>query len=88
MHAVSPVSGARFASSTQGDLYLIGIDWRDITRLLGVNGRPTVYIIRDASLDPQCTLVKPSIVLIVGSSISALILGQGIGDMYRIYLRA
>lgn len=75
-------------TTTQVNLYPIGIDWREITELLGVKGRPTVYVIRNASLDPDYKPVKPRIVSIASSSISALIRTQGIGDMYRIYLGA
>ena len=75
-------------TTTQVNLYPIGIDWRKITKLLGVKGRPTVYIIRNASLDPEYNPVKPRVMPIAGSSISALIRTQGIGDMYRIYLGA
>lgn len=55
---------------------------------MGVKGRPTVHVIRNASLDPDYKPVKPRIVPIASSSISALIRTQGIGDMYRIYLGA
>ncbi len=75
-------------TTTQVNFYPIGIDWREITKLLGVRGRPTVYVIRNASLDSDYRPVTPRIASIAGSSISALIRTQGIGDMYRIYLGA
>ncbi|MDJ0957669.1 MAG: patatin-like phospholipase family protein [Arenicellales bacterium] len=75
-------------TTTQINLYPVGIDWREITRKLGVKGQPTVYVIRNALLDPEYKPVKPRLVPIAGSSISALIRTQGIGDMYRIYLGA
>ena len=55
---------------------------------LRVPGKPDLYVVRNASLDPTYDPVKPKLVQIAGRSISSLIRTQGIGDTYRIYLNA
>ncbi|WP_193533792.1 hypothetical protein [Sinorhizobium medicae] len=45
-------------------------------------------MIRNASLNPVYDPVKPGLFPIAGRSFSALLLTQGIGDMYLIYLGA
>ncbi|WP_234710111.1 patatin-like phospholipase family protein [Sinorhizobium medicae] len=75
-------------TTTQVFLYPAGIDWRKVTSKLKVPGRPDVYVIRNASLNPVYDPVKPGLIPIAGRSISALIRTQGVGDMYRIYLGA
>jgi len=75
-------------TTTQVFVYPVGIDWKAVTTKLKVPGRPDLYVIRNASLDPTYEPVKPKIVPIAGRSISSLIRTQGIGDMYRIYLSA
>jgi predicted patatin/cPLA2 family phospholipase len=75
-------------TTTQVFVYPVGIDWKAVTRKLKVPGRPDLYVVRNASLDPTYEPVKPKIIPIAGRSISSLIRTQGIGDMYRIYLSA
>ncbi|WP_245453282.1 patatin-like phospholipase family protein [Aquibium carbonis] len=75
-------------TTSQVFLYPVGVDWRKVTRNLKVPGKPDVYVIRNASLDPVYDPVKPRLVPIAGRSISTLIRTQGVGDMYRIYLGA
>ncbi|RST84792.1 patatin [Aquibium carbonis] len=75
-------------TTSQVFLYPVGIDWRKVTRKLKVPGKPDVYVIRNASLDPIYDPVKPKLLPIAGRSISTLIRTQGVGDMYRIYLGA
>ena len=48
----------------------------------------SVYIIRNARLDPDWATVERSTLTIVGRAISSLIQSQGLGDLYRIYLTA
>ena len=75
-------------TTTQVFLYPAGVDWKVVTRKLKVPGRPDLYVVRNASLDPTYDPVKPRLVPIAGRSISSLIRTQGIGDMYRMYLGA
>ncbi len=74
--------------SSQVFLYPLGIDWRRVEKMLGVKGRPNVYVIRNAPLDPKYSVVEPGLAQIAGRSIDSLIRTQGIGDMYRMYLQA
>jgi predicted patatin/cPLA2 family phospholipase len=75
-------------TTTQVFVYPAGVDWKAITTKLKAKGRPDLYVIRNASLDPTYDPVKPKIIPIAGRSIDALIRTQGIGDTYRIYAAA
>jgi hypothetical protein len=75
-------------TTTQVFVYPTGVDWKSVTKKLHVPGKPNLYIIRNAVLDPTYEPVKPKLVPIAGKSIASLIRTQGIGDMYRIYLNA
>ncbi len=48
----------------------------------------SVYIIRNARLDPEWATVQRSTLSIAGRAVSSLIQTQGLGDLYRIYLTA
>ena len=48
--------------------------------------KKTLYIIRNARLDPNWASVERRMLSIVGRAISSLIHTQGIGDLYQIYL--
>jgi hypothetical protein len=48
----------------------------------------SVYVIRNARLDPDWAEVERRTLSIAGRAISSLIHSQGIGDLYRIYLTA
>ncbi len=63
----------------------------DLIRQHGVKVPPrarSVYVIRNARLDPDWASVDRSTLTIVGRAISSLIQTQGVGDLYRIYLTA
>lgn len=74
--------------TSQVFFYPIGLDWRRVVEHLDAKGRPSVYLIRNAKLDPTWKAVKRRLRPIAGRSIAALIRTQGIGDMYRIYISA
>ncbi len=74
--------------TTQVFLFPVGLDWKQVTEKLDVKGTPNLYVIRNARLKPKWKAVEPKIPSITGRSISSLIRTQGIGDMYRMYLRA
>jgi predicted acylesterase/phospholipase RssA len=75
-------------TTTQVFVYPMGVKWDEVLKKLHVPGKPDLYVIRNASLDPTYDPVEPKLVPIAGRSIASLIRTQGIGDMYRIYLRA
>jgi hypothetical protein len=63
----------------------------DLVRQQGVKVPPrarSVYVIRNARLDPDWAAVERSTLTIAGRAISSLIQSQGLGDLYRIYLTA
>ena len=68
--------------------YPPAIDWKKVLKMLKVPGKPDVYVIRNAFVDPNYEPTKKKLIPISGRSISALIRTQGIGDMYRIYSTA
>jgi hypothetical protein len=63
----------------------------ELIRQQGVKVPPrerSVYVIRNARLDPDWASVDRSTFSIAGRAISSLIQTQGLGDLYRIYLTA
>lgn len=75
-------------TTSQVFLFPTQIDWRTILERLEVKTMPRIYVIRNSHLESEREPVKPSLIHIAGRSISSLIRTQGIGDMYRIYVRA
>jgi predicted acylesterase/phospholipase RssA len=53
---------------------------------LGVVRARTLYIIRNARLDPDWASVRRRTLSIAGRAIASLIHSQGLGDLYRIYV--
>lgn len=74
--------------TSQVFLFPQGLDWRLMSRRLNVQGKPNVYVIRNAFLSSGWETVDRKIVPLVGRTIASLIRTQGIGDLYRIYLSA
>lgn len=54
----------------------------------GIRRSRTLYVIRNARLDPRWEEIKRRTLSIVGRAISSLIQTQGVGDLYRIYIAA
>ena len=54
----------------------------------GVTRERTLYVIRNARLDPDWAQVERSTMSIAGRAVASLIHTQGIGDLYRIYATA
>lgn len=69
-------------------LYPANMNWRGIMDTLKIEGTPNVYVIRNASWDPEWKSVEPALMPIAGRSVSSLLRTQGIGDAYRIHLEA
>jgi hypothetical protein len=74
-------------ASSQVFLYPVGIDYDEVLDRLAVPGRPDVYIIRNARVDPMYEPVKNRFLPILGRSIDSLVWTQGLGDLFRIYLQ-
>lgn len=75
-------------ASAQVFLYPAALDWRELSKQLGLNRKGRVYVIRNAALAPEWQAVTPKLAPISGRTISSLIRTQGTGDLYRIYLGA
>jgi len=72
--------------TSQVFLYPLGLDWRKVEKRLNVQGRPKLYVIRNAYLEPDRVIVQPKLVPILERTISSLIRTQGVGDLFRLYL--
>ncbi|MFZ1643167.1 MAG: patatin-like phospholipase family protein [Candidatus Contendobacter sp.] len=75
----------------QAQVFLYPPRMFDLIRQQGVKVTPrarSVYIIRNARLDPDWATVERSTLTIAGRAISSLIQTQGLGDLYRIYATA
>jgi len=66
-------------------LYSSAIDAEKAIGDLGVRP-PTIYIIRNARLDPSWRTVKPRLTDIAGRTMTSLVRTQGLGDLYQAYL--
>ncbi len=72
--------------TSQVFLYPLGLDWRRVEQRLNVQGRPNLFVIRNAHLNIDWETVDRRIIPIVERTISSLIRTQGIGDLLRLYL--
>jgi predicted acylesterase/phospholipase RssA len=66
-------------------VYPASVRIREEAAAAGVTRERTLYVIRNARLDPDWASVERSTMSIAGRSIASLIHSQGIGDTYRIY---
>jgi predicted acylesterase/phospholipase RssA len=58
----------------------------ELKKAANVERKATVYIIRNARLDPGWAMVDRRTLTIAGRAVSSLIQNQGLGDLNRIYL--
>ena len=72
-------------TGSQVFVYPATADWRLVTKKLKVLGKPQVYVIRNAFLDPDYQGIKRSVFPIASRTIDSLIRTPGIGDIYQIY---
>lgn len=70
--------------SSQMFFYPAGVDWNQVEQLLGVQGTPTIHLIRNAFIHSQYEVIQPRLLPIAGRTIDSLIRTQGIGDFFRI----
>ncbi len=71
-------------TSSQMFFYPASINWGDVTDVLDVRGTPTIYIIRNAFIQPKFKTTQPRLLPIANRTISSLIRTQGIGDFFKI----
>ena len=74
-------------ATSQVFLYPVGVDYDEVLAKLEVPGRPKVYVIRNARLDPIYQQIRNKLFPIAERSLNSLVRTQGIGDLYRIYLQ-
>lgn len=58
----------------------------DFVYELGSDRKRQAFIIRNAKLTPEWTMVRRRTVPIAGRAVSSLLNSQGVGDLYRLYL--
>ena len=92
VHIDVEVDGRRYeemhvdgGAAAQIFLYPAGLDWARVLELLEVQGRPKVYLIRNACHTPDWKAMKPLLLPIALRTVKSLIRTQGIGDMFRVY---
>ena len=75
-------------ASSQMFFYPDSVNWKEIIELLDVQRTPTVYLIRNAFINPEYKVIQPRLLRIANRTIDSLIRTQGIGDFYRIWTLA
>jgi hypothetical protein len=65
--------------------YSSDTDWTKLKTRLRVQGRPKLYIVRNAVLAPRWETTKAELAAIAGRTVDSMVRTQGIGDLYRIY---
>lgn len=70
--------------SSQMFFYPPQINWQEVTERLSVKGKPTIYLVRNAFLNPEFKTISPRLLPIANRTIDSLIRTQGIGDFFRI----
>lgn len=65
-----------------------GMHWRRIAERLNVEGRATVYAIRNAKLQQPWQSVPRRLPAVISRSVSTLIKSQGLGDLAKLYVVA
>ncbi len=72
-------------TAAQVFVYPAAVRLKEVAETAGVHRERTLYLIRNARLDPEWAQVERRTLPIAAQAISTLIQYQGIGDLYRIY---
>ena len=75
-------------ASSQMFFYPATLGWGRIMKLLDVQGTPSIYLIRNAYVQPEYRTISPRLLPIANRTIDSLIRTQGIGDVFRIWTLA
>ena len=75
-------------TSSQVFLFPAPLEAQEIDEQFGIKGTYRLFLIRNARLTSEWQAVKPRLGRIATRSVSTMIRFQGIGDLYRLYLRA
>jgi predicted acylesterase/phospholipase RssA len=68
--------------------YPVGISAQQLADATGLQRDRTLYVIRNARLDPEWAQVERQTMSVGGRALASLIHSQGIGDLFRIYATA
>ena len=74
-------------TSSQVFLFPAPLDAQAIDKKFGIQGEYRLFLIRNARLKSEWEAVEPKVSRIAVRSVGTLIRTQGLGDLYRIYLR-
>ena len=87
------VSGERFdemhvdgGAVTQLVVFPAGVDLQRFEQSQGIQRDRSLYVIRNARIDPEWEQVDPNLVLIGNRSIETMIKSQGLNDLYKIWV--
>ena len=69
-------------------LFAVPVSLQKAAEEIGIFRERTMYVIRNAILEPRWSAVQPKLAPVLTASISTLIRTQGLGDLYRLYLGA
>jgi predicted patatin/cPLA2 family phospholipase len=75
-------------TSSQVFLFPAPLDAQEIDKRFGIQGEYRLFLIRNARLTSEWKAVEPRLARIAVRSVGLLVRSQGMGDLYRIYLRA
>ncbi len=75
-------------TSSQVFLFPAPLNAQEIDEKFGIKGTYRLFLIRNARLTNEWQAVKPRVGRIATRSVSTMIRFQGMGDLYRLYLRA
>ena len=62
------------------------LDVQEIARDAGIERERRLYIIRNSRLDPKWASVERRVLSITERAVNSMIMSQGIGDLYRLYV--
>ncbi len=75
-------------TTSQVFFYPAGLDWGQLLEEFDVHGRPDLYVIRNARIEPRYKTTDRRATAIAARALSSLLRTQGIADLYRIYTTA
>ena len=72
-------------TGSQVFVYPAAVNFRTVAKKLSLQGKPKVYVIRNAFVEPDYQGINRSVLPIGSRTIDSLIRTQGIGDLYQIF---
>ena len=75
-------------AAAQVFIYPASFNLKEFSESMHLNVTRNLYVVRNGFIEPEPKQVKRRTMSIAGRSIDSLIITQGVGDLYRIYLEA